>query len=47
MTLVDVQWAGVCNDFVKYFVQRGAKVMQEDPSGLRGGTVLTFDCMLR
>ena len=35
------------SDFVKYFVQRGAKVMQEDPSGLRGGTVLTFDCMLR
>ena len=28
-------------------VMKGAKVMQEDPSGLRGGTVLTFDCMLR
>ena len=28
-------------------VMKGAKVMQEDPSGLRGGTVLTFDCKLR
>lgn len=35
------------SDFVNYFVQKGAKVMRDDLTGLYGGTVLGFDRKLQ
>lgn len=35
------------SDFTNYFIQRGARMMRDDPSGVYGGTVLMFDRKLQ
>lgn len=37
----------LAQEFVNYFVQKGAKVMRDDLTGLYGGTVLGFDRKLQ